>query len=305
MSSLNQKKHQYITVGIPAFNEEANIVNCITSVLAQRGDNYDIHEVLVISDGSTDATVEKARSIESVRVQVISADERLGQNIRQNQLIEMMSPRSTALFILEADRILDDTDYMTKMVDCIPEDGRYSFIAGRSSPLDPQVFFEKIMVYGFLLRQDIFDQAVQTPNLHQYTSARLFSREFLENFRWESGYHEDTYSYRKAIESRLPLYRQPQATTRFRSVTTLRDYLVQSGKYLKAADKEKSHSDIYQTKPLTDKLISLLMRRLRAEPILFISYVGVVLISRMNKIKLPSYTELWETYKTSKSLNIE
>ena len=48
---------QSITIGIPAYNEEANIKYLLKLLLNQKIKNAAIHEVIVVSDGSTDGTV--------------------------------------------------------------------------------------------------------------------------------------------------------------------------------------------------------------------------------------------------------
>ena len=51
------RKKLTVTIGIPAYNEEANVRNLLVSLLAQKETNFKLQEIIVVSDGSTDKTV--------------------------------------------------------------------------------------------------------------------------------------------------------------------------------------------------------------------------------------------------------
>ena len=62
-----------VSVLLPAFNEEAGIVESVRSLLSLR---YPEHEVIVVSDGSTDATIERLRdAFDLVPVRKVLRDE--------------------------------------------------------------------------------------------------------------------------------------------------------------------------------------------------------------------------------------
>ena len=50
-----------LTVGIPAYNEEANIIQLIDDILKQEYDGLELMKVIVSSDASTDSTDELVR----------------------------------------------------------------------------------------------------------------------------------------------------------------------------------------------------------------------------------------------------
>src|SRR6266705_4092241 len=56
---LEQSSDEYIgcSVGIMAYNEEANIERTIRAVLAQQGPSMRVEEVIVVASGCTDRTV--------------------------------------------------------------------------------------------------------------------------------------------------------------------------------------------------------------------------------------------------------
>jgi glycosyltransferase involved in cell wall biosynthesis len=59
------------TVVVPAFNAAATLASCVGSILQQTVSNF---EVVIVDDGSTDDTLQLARSVNDPRVQVHSQD---------------------------------------------------------------------------------------------------------------------------------------------------------------------------------------------------------------------------------------
>ena len=51
--TLNQSK---ISVVIPIYNEEKNIINCIKSLHSYMSENFEDYEIILVNDGSTDST---------------------------------------------------------------------------------------------------------------------------------------------------------------------------------------------------------------------------------------------------------
>ena len=51
-----------VTIGIPAYNEEKNIGRLLKSLSNQKGDDFTLNEIVVLSDGSTDMTNEIVHS---------------------------------------------------------------------------------------------------------------------------------------------------------------------------------------------------------------------------------------------------
>src|SRR3954452_9290737 len=71
-----------VSVVLPVFNGEATIRSAIRSVLKQE---YDDFELIVIDDGSTDATTRRLAEIEDRRVRVLGNDVNLGLGASLNE----------------------------------------------------------------------------------------------------------------------------------------------------------------------------------------------------------------------------
>jgi glycosyltransferase involved in cell wall biosynthesis len=72
----------FVTVAVPFFNAERTLVNCIRSVFAQSFTDW---ELLLIDDGSSDASLRIARSVQDYRVRVVSDGTNRGLVARLNQ----------------------------------------------------------------------------------------------------------------------------------------------------------------------------------------------------------------------------
>ena len=73
----------YVTIGIPFYNAEKTLADAIRAVFAQ---TYPYWELILIDDGSTDRSLEIARSVDDPRVRVISDGKNLRLAARLNQI---------------------------------------------------------------------------------------------------------------------------------------------------------------------------------------------------------------------------
>lgn len=103
-----------VTIGISAYNEAANIGHIIKDILSQRQINFTLNKIIIISDGSTDKTVDQVKLIQDYRIQVVAGNKNLGQTARINQL--MCLSMTNILIFLDSDIILDDQSALTKLI---------------------------------------------------------------------------------------------------------------------------------------------------------------------------------------------
>ncbi|HEX6395442.1 MAG TPA: glycosyltransferase [Acidimicrobiales bacterium] len=94
------------SVGIMAYNEEANIAEAITSVLNQQVSCGKVAELIVVASGCTDSTVEIVAGLAAVdpRIQLIVQEERAGKASAINLFIE--AARSPILLMVGADTVV-------------------------------------------------------------------------------------------------------------------------------------------------------------------------------------------------------
>ena len=85
-----------ISIGIPAYNEAENIQNLLRCILSQDMSLYTLEEIYVISDGSTDRTVEEASSIADSRIKVTDVKERIGKSEHLNSFFAIANDSNAA-----------------------------------------------------------------------------------------------------------------------------------------------------------------------------------------------------------------
>lgn len=90
-----------VSIGIAFRNPGAYFAEALRSVFAQ---TYDRWELLLIDDGSTDGSVELARSLDDSRVHLAVDGMRRGLSVRLNQIASMA--RGEFLFRMDADDIM-------------------------------------------------------------------------------------------------------------------------------------------------------------------------------------------------------
>jgi glycosyltransferase involved in cell wall biosynthesis len=75
-----------VTIGIPFYNTESYIENCVQSIINQTYKNI---EIILLDDGSKDKSIEKVKKFNDPRIKIISDGENKGLIFRLNQLIDM------------------------------------------------------------------------------------------------------------------------------------------------------------------------------------------------------------------------
>ncbi|WP_201548531.1 glycosyltransferase family 2 protein [Psychrobacter fjordensis] len=115
------KNQQYISIGIPIYNAEAYLEDAIKSVLAQ---TYELWELILIDDGSTDGSLAIARRFEKVdnRIKVISDGKNKKLPTRLNQLIDESQydyiARMDADDLIHPDRLATQMAFLANNTDC-------------------------------------------------------------------------------------------------------------------------------------------------------------------------------------------
>lgn len=124
-----------VTVAVSAYNEEENIIPFLKSVLQQKTENLVLEKILVVSDGSTDKTAEKAKSLKSKLVEVKNYRERIGKSTRLNEIYSIIN--SDYLVQTDADVIFADKDVIEKVVRPMLLESKVEMCGGSTLPLLP------------------------------------------------------------------------------------------------------------------------------------------------------------------------
>jgi glycosyltransferase involved in cell wall biosynthesis len=294
--------HQRLSIGIAAYNEEANIMSLLASLLRQQSDNHELLEIIVVSDGSTDQTVSQAKLIMDPRLVVVDHPDRVGQAVRQNEILQMF--KGDTLVMLNADILIRDGLFLSKMTEPFLTEGNIGIVGAKISPLTAENFFERVINNSAILKRDIYEQIDNGRNLYLcHGRARAFSRRFAGQLRFPARPGEDAFSYIQCLQKGFDFFYQPQAEVFYRSPQNLKDHLKQSKRFFRSKTfLETSYKDgerSYYRIPIFI-IIKTVFGNFFRYPVLLVVYSAVFVIARVNSIWYKT-GPVWEVSLSSKS----
>ena len=150
----NPNRKFTVSVGIPAYNEEKNILQLLESLTKQKGDNFILEKITVISDGSLDRTpaLVEAYGRAHPEVVLIAYGESRGQAARLNEFYR--NNTSDILVTLDADCCLKDGHVLSELARQF-NDPAVGLAGGNDQPSKPENFFERIAVASINLWYEI------------------------------------------------------------------------------------------------------------------------------------------------------
>lgn len=294
-----------VTVGIPAYNEAANIKYLLEDILSQHESGFFLDKIIVNSDGSDDDTVALARSIGDRRIQVIDDRQRKGQAARQNEIIR--KTETDILVLLNADIILDGRYFLKDIIKPLL-DGKAEFTSSNMLAVKPRTFVEKMLSVSIEFKNRIFEHWKNGINLYTcHGAARAFSRAYYGHFNFEESVGEDAYSYFFGIEHGHRYAYVPDAVARIKLPETLADHFKQSGRFFNSQTrfiKEFGLARIEREYGLP-KMLSLQssVASFFGHPVLFTAYVAVTAVSQWKSVFQKPIGQTWEIATSSKQLH--
>lgn len=146
-------KKPTVTIAVSAYNEEQNIINFLKSVLRQNEDGFILKEIWIHSDGSTDKTVELAKSLKNKKIKVWSHKARKGKSTRLNQIYREVD--TDLLVQSDADTIFSNPNVVKELVRAFLKDKQIGMCAGNPQPLLAITFIEKADSNVFRIYSDL------------------------------------------------------------------------------------------------------------------------------------------------------
>ncbi|OGH10554.1 MAG: hypothetical protein A2857_06705 [Candidatus Levybacteria bacterium RIFCSPHIGHO2_01_FULL_36_15] len=148
---MKNKSKYTVTIGIPVYNEEANIDNLLISLLNQKCGNFVLREISIYSDGSTDKTHEKIETLiqKNPIIKLKKDRQRKGKYFRVNQIFREC--KSDIIVVLDADIALVGNRFLEKLVGVLIADDNAKMVAAHQIPLRPDNFIGKVIHASFVL----------------------------------------------------------------------------------------------------------------------------------------------------------
>jgi glycosyltransferase involved in cell wall biosynthesis len=179
-------KQATVTIGIPAYNEEANIVHLLQSIVGQKNENYHIERIIVNSDGSSDNTIKKVHNFSKKHAIVTIKDnkDRKGKAHRLNELYAMTN--SDYLLTIDADVVLANNFSIESMLQTLQHNKSIMVTAPRQIPVQPKEgFMEKVLYYNYLLWNQTKETYNNGNNFYTVTgSACMMKKAFYKKIKF-------------------------------------------------------------------------------------------------------------------------
>ncbi len=231
-----------VTIGIPAYNEEANIAYLLRSLLAQKRDTFELKEIVVISDGSTDQTDTEVSSVRSSKIKLIRQTKRVGLNALQNWLVKHTS--SDILAIVNADVIIKGEKFLDNLIAPLLSDRKIGLTGSRFLSLRMRQSIGRILGNSMEMKRYIYTHLLRPNNVYLcHGSARAFSRGLYKQISWPGDVPEDAYSYFFALQCGFKFSCSPKAEVYLQPSTNLRDHIRQSTRFVRGVSKLKNYFD--------------------------------------------------------------
>lgn len=294
------KKNISISIGIPAYNEQANIKNLLNSFLRQKVAGYVLSEIIIISDGSTDRTVESAKEIKDSRIKIVDGDQRVGKSERINQIFSMF--KGDILILADADITIADMSILSYIAG--QNDIHKSGIFGiNARPGTAGSFFQKVINSGFLAFDDIANKWMNGQNYLRFKGCFLvLDKKFAREQRIPgSAVNNDAYLYFAALEKKYcPRYLK-KVVVYFKSPKDIADHLGQSSRFKISKDEMQKYFKFnleheYHI-PITTAIRATL-KHIFINPVYFLSYILINIYTSLTKNKHVS--SLWSVAVSTK-----
>lgn len=221
-----------IEIGIPAHNEQENIVQLLDSILDQKQEGFYISRIIIVSDGSTDETVGRALSVKSklTEVEVVDEKERRGKAARVAQLFR--SAKTDIMVLFDADVLMANKQTISRLITPILH-GEAALTSGRPKKVNTSSRFDQIMDVSIYLQDYIKSHFRNGVNLyachgrivamHRSTFSRLAP--------FDSWTGDDTYLYlfNKKVGGRFVYV--DNATVYFKMPQSEADFIKQQSRF--------------------------------------------------------------------------
>jgi glycosyltransferase involved in cell wall biosynthesis len=294
-----------LSIGLPVYNEGANLMNLLADLKRQKKANYSLKRIIISSDGSTDNTKDLIKKVKGKKILLINNRKRKGIKRGLNQILKRSD--SDILLFLDGDIRIYDQGFVEKIISPIVK-GRGDLTSCRIKPQETPSFFSKIIYKSMNIKDIIFDNFNNGDNIYTcHGPVRAYSKRLYKNLTFPLSVGNDMYSYFHCKTMGYS-YRYVKSTTVFyKLVESLQDHAKQSIRFRVAKEKIAKHfaDDLVHRefkKPLIgfSKNKSSIIRSILSNPLLSFSYFVVNVYLNLLPIKPANAKEAWDISTSSK-----
>lgn len=299
------RKKIIVNIGIPAYNEEANIKFLLKSMLDQKLNGIKLGKIIVVSDGSTDKTNVLVKSIKDKKIKLISNKKRLGLNQTQNIILK--NSNSDILIMVDADILPRDNNFITKIIEPLINNKSIAIVSCKMYAIrDPQLY-SRVLANSAEMKRNLYQNLPNPNSIYLcHGSVRAFSKEFYKKLKWPDDVPEDAYSYLVAKTKGYKFLYIHNPIVYFHTPGNLDDHINQNKRFIggktsleKYFDKEYLKRE-YEIAPKT--LLKYLLIYLYKRPFSTPIYLALMIYINVFKDKKITNHSKYEIAKSSKRL---
>lgn len=230
-----------VTIALSAYNEEKNIRPFLRSILSQQEDGFKLEKILVISDGSTDKTVDIARSFKSEKIKVVDSKVRLGKSERLNYIYKNL--KSDYLVQSDADVIYSHPFIVQDMIKPLINDSKVGMCGGHPQPVRAKSFTEKAINLTFEAYAPLRSKFRGGNNVFSVDGRILsYKKELVKQIYVPADMTaNDAFTYYSCLTLGYQYRYVSSAVVYFRSPQTIADQIRQNSRFLAAPMKMAQH----------------------------------------------------------------
>lgn len=225
------KKSATVTIAVCAYNEEKNIVAFLKSVLDQKQQGFTIEKILIISDGSTDNTVQEARKISSPLVEIRVVKKRLGKSTHLNTIYKDLE--SDILVQSDCDVVLSDPLTVFHLIAPLLKNTTVGMTGGNPMPVEGENFTERAINVSVLPYLNFRKKVRGGDNVFSADGRLLgYRKELVKRIKVPKDMiANDMFTYFCCIAQGYSYVFAKKAVVLFRSPQNLRDHVRQNTRF--------------------------------------------------------------------------
>lgn len=275
-----KNKKLTVTIGIPAYNEGANIGRLLRSVLLQEQNNFILKKIIVISDGSIDNTVNQVKKIRSNKIFLINNKEMKGLNLTQNEILE--NATTDILVIFNGDTLPRGNYFLRDLIKPFYKNKRIGIVGARAKSINNSTFISRVLTNSNDMKESIAQKINNSNNVYLcHGQARAFSKVFYKNLKWPYDCPEDAYSYFMCLEKGFEFVYSKDTVINFSTSSNIGDHIKQSMRF---SNGKKTLEKIFEMQIIKNSYcipfslsLTYLSIFLFKKPVLTTAYIAILL----------------------------
>jgi glycosyltransferase involved in cell wall biosynthesis len=218
-----------VTVGIPAYNEQNTIAHLLTDIKNQKSTLYKLERVILYSDGSSDNTVEHAKSVKGLPLTIASGKARQGIAFGLNTITKMAD--TDILVFLDADITITDPKFIEKLIKPILKNSA-DLTSSAIAELTPASFVAKTLYVSMKLKTTLFDCFRGGQSAYScHGLARGLSKKYYSRLHIPVSIGNDMYTYLDCVKNNFKYMYAREALAYYRLPETFSDHYKQSARF--------------------------------------------------------------------------